>query len=312
MSKPAQDRAPFAIPAPVQGALWMIAASTCWALMSALIRHIAVGLHPFEIAFFRTFFAALIMAPHMIRAHTGLFPRAHHGLYLFRAGVHEGAMLSWFFALTMIPLMDATALYFTAPLFATVLAVFILHEKVSNARWAAVAVGFAGAMLVAKPGSVGMDWNGIVGSLAVLATALCSALGRVTVRSLTRLDSPNTIVAYNFVILTPLVFLVAIWFWEWPTVEQLVLLGALGTLGAVGHVFLTRAYAVAEASEVAPFDFTQLLAAGLIGYFVFSEIPDDWTLAGSALIAASGIYIALREAYLRRNARAAAARRAGA
>ncbi|MHB1216633.1 MAG: DMT family transporter [Alphaproteobacteria bacterium] len=310
MSKSSEDRAPFAIPAPVQGALWMVAASTCWALMSALIRHIAVDLHPFEIAFFRTFFAALIAAPHMIRARTGLFPRAHHGLYLFRAGVHEGAMLSWFFALTMIPLMDATALYFTAPFFATLLAVFVLREKVSGSRWAAVAVGFAGAMLVAKPGATGMDWNGAVGSMAVLMTALCSALGRVTVRSLTRLDSPNTIVAHNFVILTPLVLFAAVWFWEWPTIEQLVLLGALGTLGAVGHLFLTRAYAVAEASEVAPFDFTQLLAAGLIGYFVFAEIPDNWTLAGSALIAAAGIYIALREAYLRRSTRAVARRMA--
>ena len=285
-----------AIPAPVRGALWMSAATSLWAVMSALIRHLAIDIHPFEVAFFRTIVAAAIMAPYMMQARTGLFPRHHRTLYLFRALVHEGAMLSWFFALTLIPLMDATALYFTAPFFATVLAVFVLREQVNRARWAAVGVGFLGAMLVTKPGGGTFDW----GALVVLATAAFSAIGRVTVRTLTKYDSPSSIVAYNFVLLTPFTFLAAIWFWTWPTFDQYVLLGILGLLGAVGHLFLTRAYAVAEASEVAPFDFVQLLAAGLIGFFVFAEFPDNWTLAGSALIACSGITIAMREAHLRR------------
>ncbi len=289
-----------AIPAPVQGALWMIAATTTWALMSALIKRIAVDLHPFEIAFFRTFFAALLMAPYMVHARTGLFPRAHRPLYLARAVVHEGAMLSWFFALTLVPLMDATALYFTAPMIATILAVLILRERVHARRWAAIAVGFVGAMLVTKPGAHGTDAEFTIGIAAVLACAMCSALGRVSVRSLTRHDSPNSIVAYNFVILTPLVLLAAVWVWQWPTAEQYLWLGALGTLGAAGHLFLARAYAVAEASEVAPFDYVQLIVAGLIGFFIFAEIPDIWTVAGSALIAVSGVAIAWREANLRR------------
>jgi drug/metabolite transporter (DMT)-like permease len=288
-----------AIPAPVRGALWMSAATSLWAVMSALIRYLAAEIHPFEVAFFRTIVAAAIMAPYMVRARTGLFPRHHRGLYLFRALVHEGAMLTWFLALTLVPLMDATALYFTAPFFATILAVFFLGEKVHRARWAAVGVGFLGAMLVTKPGAGMFDW----GSLVVLGTAAFSAIGRVTVRSLTKYDSPSRIVGYNFVLLTPLTFLAAIWFWVWPTFDQFVLLGLLGLLGAVGHLFLTRAYAVAEASEVAPFDFTQLIVAGLIGYFVFAEFPDDWTLAGSALIAVSGIFIATREARMRQRRR---------
>ena len=285
-----------AIPAPVRGALWMTAATSLWAVMSALIRYIATNIHPFEVAFFRTVVAAAIMAPYMVQARTGLFPRHHRGLYFFRAIVHEGAMLTWFLALTLVPLMDATALYFTAPFFATILAVFILKERVSRARWAAVGVGFLGAMLVTKPGAGMFDW----GALVVLGTATFSAIGRVTVRSLTKHDSPSSIVAYNFILLTPLTFCAAMWFWTWPSLDQYLLLGLLGVLGAVGHLFLTRAYAVAEASEVAPFDFTQLLAAGLIGYFVFAEFPDDWTLAGSALIGSSGIFIALREAQARR------------
>ena len=297
---------PGAIPAPVAGALWMCAATTIWACMSALIKHLAVGLHPFEIAFFRTFFAALLMAPYMVRARIGWFPKAHRRLYLARALVHEGAMLSWFFALTLVPLMDATALYFTAPMFATILAVMVLHERVSGARWLAVAVGFGGAMLVTKPGSHGIEAAEALGLAAVMSCAICSALGRVTVRSLTKYDPPNAIVAYNFVILTPLVLLAAIWFWEWPSARQYAELAVLGILGAVGHLCLTRAYAAAEASQVAPFDYVQLIAAGLIGIFIFAEFPDTWTIAGSALIAASGVAIAAHEARLRRRARAGA------
>lgn len=291
-----------AIPAPVRGALWMSAATSLWAVMSALIRHLAVDIHPFEVAFFRTIVAAAIMAPYMMQARTGIFPRHHRGLYLFRAVIHEGAMLTWFLALTLVPLMDATALYFTAPFFATILAVLILREQVHRERWMAVGVGFLGAMLVTKPGAGMFDW----GALLVLATAGFSAIGRVTVRALTKHDSPSSIVAYNFVILTPLTFLAAVWFWTWPTFDEYLLLGVLGLLGAMGHLFLTRAYAVAEASEVAPFDFVQLLAAGLIGFFIFAEFPDNWTLAGSALIAGSGIYIATREAQMRRQRREAA------
>jgi drug/metabolite transporter (DMT)-like permease len=285
----------------------MCTATTIWALMSALIKHIAVDLHPFEIAFFRTFFAALLMAPYMIRARTGLFPKAHRPLYMARALVHEGAMLSWFFALTLVPLMDATALYFTSPMFATVLAIFVLHEKVSRARWIAVAVGFAGAMLVTKPGSHSVAEAELLGLAAVMCCALCSAMGRVTVRSLTKHDPPNAVVAYNFIILTPLVLFAAIWFWEWPTLRQYGELAVLGLLGAVGHLCLTRAYAAAEASQVAPFDYVQLIAACLIGIFIFAEFPDLWTIAGSALIAASGVSIALYEARRRRRARAQAA-----
>jgi drug/metabolite transporter (DMT)-like permease len=291
-----------AIPAPVRGALWMSAATSLWAVMSALIRHLAVEIHPFEVAFFRTIVAAAIMVPYMVQARTGALPRHHRGLYLFRAIVHEGAMLTWFLALTLVPLMDATALYFTAPFFATILAVLILGEQVHRARWLAVGVGFMGAMLVTKPGAGMFDW----GSLVVLGTAAFSAIGRVTVRTLTKHDSPSSIVAYNFVILTPLTFLAAVWFWTWPTFDEYVLLGVLGLLGAVGHLMLTRAYAVAEASEIAPFDFVQLLAAGLIGFFIFAEFPDNWTLAGSALIAGSGIFIATREAQMRRRRRQAA------
>jgi len=297
MSKPAQKRAPVvAISAPVEGALWMIAASTCWALMSAMIRYISMDLSSLEIAFFRILFAAVIMIPHMVRNRTGFFPRKHRGLYLLRAALHASAMLCWFFALTMMPLAPATALYFTAPFFATVLAVLFLGEVVHTRRWVAVAAGFAGAMLILRPGFVTPEW----GAILVLGTAITSAIGRITVRTLTRDQSPNDMVAYNFNILIPVMLVPALFVWQWPTLEMTAWLAALGIIGAVSHLFMTRAYVVAEASQVAPFDFTQLIVVSLIGYLAFSEIPDEWTVAGSILIAGSAIYIAQREAIARK------------
>jgi drug/metabolite transporter (DMT)-like permease len=302
MSKPAQKRAPVvAISAPVEGALWMIAASTCWALMSAMIRYLATDLPPVEVAFFRILFAAFIMVPHMVRNRTGIFPRTHRGLYLVRAALHAGAMLCWFSALTMMPLAPATALYFTAPFFATILAVLFLGEVVRTRRWIAVAAGFAGAMLILRPGLEAPEW----GAILVLGTAITSAIGRITVRTLTRDQSPNDMVAYNFTILTPVLLVPAILVWQWPTLEMLAWLAALGIVGAVSHLFMTRAYVVAEASQIAPFDFTQLIVVAFIGYLIFGEIPDEWTIAGSVLIAAAAIYIAQREAAARKAKRVA-------
>lgn len=264
--------------------------------MSAMIRYISMDLSSLEVAFFRILFAAVIMLPHMVRKKTGFFPRKHRGLYLLRSALHASSMLCWFFALTMMPLAPATALYFTAPFFATILAVLFLGEVVRARRWVAVAAGFAGAMLILRPGFVAPEW----GAILVLGTAITSAIGRITVRTLTRDQSPNDMVAYNFNILIPVMLVPALFVWQWPTLEMTAWLAALGIVGAVSHLFMTRAYVVAEASQVAPFDFTQLIVVSLIGYLAFSEIPDEWTVAGSVLIAGSAIYIAQREAVARK------------
>jgi drug/metabolite transporter (DMT)-like permease len=274
----------------------MIAASTCWALMSAMIRYLSTDLPSLEVAFFRILFAAIIMVPHMVRKRTGLFPRKHRGLYLVRAALHAGAMLFWYFALTMMPLAPATALYFTAPFFATILAVLFLGEVVRARRWVAVAAGFVGAMLILRPGLVAPEW----GAILVLGTAITSAIGRITVRTLTRDQSPNDMVTYNFNILTPVMLIPALFVWQWPSLEMTAWLAALGIVGAVSHLFMTRAYVVAEASQVAPFDFTQLIVVAVIGYLAFHEVPDEWTVAGSILIAGAAIYIAQREAVARK------------
>lgn len=280
------------------GALLMVFASACWAGMAGLIRHVSLELHPFEVAFFRTFFAVVLMTPWLIRAgRSAIPPRRDWGIFGLRAGIHLVAMLSWFMALTMMPLAEAVALFFTAPFFATILAVIFLGEIVRMRRWAAVAVGFAGAMIVLRPGIEEVT----LGALLVLTCAVFSAGSRISVRFLTARSDANAIVAIHFILLTPMVLVPALFVWQWPSWDALAWMAALAGLGTVGHIALTRA----EASHLAPFDFTQLLVAAAIGYFLFAEVPDEWTWAGSALIAGSAIYIARREAVLQKQRAAA-------
>lgn len=284
----------------VRGALWMALASTCWAGMSGLIRYISLELHPFEVAFFRTAFVVVFMLPWLIRARGGGFPRADRRIFLFRPFLHVVAMMTWFLAVSLMPLAEATALYFTAPFFATILAILFLGEVVRARRWVAIAIGFVGALVVLRPG---LQAFGLAAAL-VLTSAAFSAGSRITVRFLTHRTDANTIVTWHFILLTPLTFVPAAFVWQWPEPQTYLWLAALSGLGTVGHLALTRAYAIAEASQLAPLDFTQLLAAAAIGFLAFSEVPDAWTWVGGGIIAGSAIYIARREALIRR-ARAA-------
>lgn len=290
----------------VTGALLMVFASACWAGMAGLIRYISLELHPFEVAFFRTFFAVVLMLPWLIRAgRRAIPPRRDWPVFGLRAAIHLVAMLSWFMALTLMPLAEAVALFFTAPFFATILAVIFLSEVVRLRRWVAVVVGFAGAMVVLRPGIEEIT----LGALLVLTCAVFSAGSRISVRFLTERSDANAIVAIHFILLTPLVLVPALFVWQWPSWDALLWLGALAGLGTAGHIALTRAYTIAEASHLAPFDFIQLLVAAALGYVLFAEVPDRWTWIGSALIAGSAIYIARREAVLQKRRAAATAAR---
>ena len=281
----------------VTGALLMVFASACWAGMAGLIRYISLELHPFEVAFFRTFFAVLLMLPWLIRAGRAAIPaRQDWPVFGLRAAIHLVAMLSWFMALTMMPLAEAIALFFTAPFFATILAVVFLGETVRLRRWVAVAIGFVGAMIVLRPGFQEIT----LAALLVLTCAVFSAGSRISVRFLTARTDANAIVTVHFMLLTPLVLIPALFVWQWPSWDALFWLAALAGLGTLGHIALTRAYTIAEASHLAPFDFTQLLVAAALGYVLFAELPNIWTWTGSAVIAGSAVYIARREAMLQK------------
>src|SRR5215471_18758214 len=207
----------------------MLIGGFCAVMMNVLIRFAAYRLHPFEVTFFRCLFSLFVMLPFIIRSGPGLLATPKVGFYTLRAVVGLISMLSWFYGITIVPLATATAVNFTAPLFATMAAALILHEDVRLRRWSAVLLGFLGVLVIMRPGSERLDAN----LLILLLSAATAAMNNITVKFLARSEPPSRIVALFMIYLTPLSLIPALFVWQWPdpsTLGALVGLGCLGTI----------------------------------------------------------------------------------
>ncbi|MCW5770968.1 MAG: DMT family transporter [Rhodospirillaceae bacterium] len=289
---------------PVVGAGWMLLASAGFSVMTGLVRFVAdTGMHPWEVAFFRNVFGLMVMGPWIVSAGFAGLKTARLGLYTMRATTGVISMLAWFWSVALMPIAEATALGFTAPLFTTLLAVVVLREVVRLRRWTAVLVGFAGTIVILRPGSGDVM---ALGAAAALTGAALQAASTIMIKTLARTESPNAIVAYLTIYLTPMSLVPALFVWTTPTWTQLGWLALLGLAGTTAHLCFTRALRAADASMVMPVDFARLIFVSLIGIFVFGQIPSAWTWVGAAIIFASGVYIVRREAIAAREGRAKA------
>ncbi len=289
------------IPAPARGAVWMVTSGACFAALTVLIRHASADLHPFELVFFRSLFGLVFMLPWFLRTGLQGLRTRRPGLHGVRALSGVAAMLCWFGAVSLMPVAEVTALSFTAPLFATVGAVLFLGETVRRRRWTATAVGFAGAMIILRPGAEALG----VPALLALSAAAMMAISALLVKVLSRTESASTVVLYMGLLMTPLSLVPAVFVWAMPSPELWIWLALMGLAGTAGHLALVRAFAAADASAVLPFDFSRLIFAALLGYAVFAEQPDAWTWVGAAVIFAATLYTAHREARLGRDVRPA-------
>lgn len=290
---------PTTFSAPVRGAFWMTVSAAAFAAMAAMIRPASEGLHPFQVVFFRNILGLAMMAPFIFRGGFSVLHTRRLPLHLLRALSFFGGMVTWFWALPHIPLVDAITLYFISPIFITILAALVLRERVRARRWSAVAVGFIGALIVLRPGVSSVDWP----QLLIIANAMFWSLSAIVMRIVGRTDSASTIVAHMFIWVTPLSAIPAFLVWQDPPIESLFWVLGVAVTSTCGHLALARSFTCAEASVIMPFDYTQLLFAAIIGYVVFHEIPDLATFIGAALIMGSAFYIAQREAAQARAAR---------
>ena len=289
--------------APVKGALWMTFSACGFAASIGLIRQVSHELHPLEIVFFRNLFGLLYMAPVALRAGRGFLRTRRHGLYALRAVFGLTAMMTWFTAISLLPLAEAVALSFTTPIFTTILAALVLREAMRARRWAAVALGFLGTLVIVRPGIAAFD----PASLIVIVSALAFATSGIIIKALSRTEHPNAIVTYMVIYLTPASLGPALWVWQTPEAVTFALLAGIGAATTMGHIGLTRAYAATEATVIQPFGFSQLPFAALIGYFAFGEVPGPWTWPGGAVIAGACLYLARRESVEGRASAASAA-----
>ena len=279
----------------VRAMVLMVASTIALATMHALIRHISQDLHPFEIAFFRNVFGFVALSPLFIRYGFGPLRTRRLGLLSVRAVLNTCVMLSFFYGLSVSPLAVVSALGFSAPVFATLLAILFLGEVVRLRRWLAILVGFAGTMVIVRPGFTTLD----PGIIAVLMSAWLWAGALIVIKVLSRTESSLTITAYMTILMAPLSLVPALFFWEWPTLEQWGWLAMIGALGTVGQLTMTEALHLGETSEVMPLDFLKLIWAAVIGFLAFGEIPDLFTWVGGVMIFGAATYIAVRESKMR-------------
>lgn len=280
------------------GALWMIAAACLLATLSLLVRHVAAtaDLHPFEIAFFRNFGQFALMLPWVAAAGIAVVHTRRVWAHVRRSMFGIGAMLTWFWVVTQMPIAEATAISFSAPLFTTAGAALFLGERVGPRRWFATVAGFVGVLMIIRPG---IHEVGLPQVMALLAAVLIAG-SMLSNKSLARTESPNAMVLWMGVFMSLFSIAPAVTVWTWPTGWVWAWLVALGVVATAAHMAINRAYGKGDASFIAPFGFTQIPFVAVVGFVLYGELPDAWSIAGAAVIMASGVYTAHREAKVSR------------
>ncbi|MFQ3665859.1 MAG: DMT family transporter [Sphingomonadaceae bacterium] len=289
------------MPPAVRGPLWMVLACVAFAGLWVFIRLLSEAMHPFSVVVWRNLFGLLWLAP-MLLMTPGLLRRERLPGHVQRAASGTIATFATFYAVANAPLAMVLAINYTAPLFATIGAVLFLGEKIRGYRTAALLAGFAGMLVVLRPGAVAID----LPIVAAVVSAIATAYSLVAIKALTGRDDPRAVAAWSFILMTPVSILVAIPFWSAPPANAWPLLVGMGACAAAGQMALSQAFAAAEASAVMPFDFVRFGLITLAGVLLFNERYDWLTLLGGAVILSASIFIAVRERIMRSQTRPSA------
>jgi drug/metabolite transporter (DMT)-like permease len=274
----------------------MTIGTVLFGFMAVCIRLASEQLHAFEIAFFRNFFGLVFILPILFKHGPAILRTNKLGFYTGRCAIGMVSMLAGFWAIVHLPLAQAIALSYSSPLFVTIAAVIVLGEVVRARRWTAVIVGFLGVLVIVRPGSDAFT----AGSLVAVLAAVASASAAISIKFLSRTEHPDAIVLYTTMIWVPMSLVPALMVWETPVGITWLWIVLAGFLGTTAHMFWTRAMKLGEASMLTPISFLQVLVVAVLGYFLFDEVLDRWTVLGAAIIFGSNVYIARREARLAR------------
>lgn len=287
------------LPPPVRGAAWMVLANVFFTAMNTLVRELSARYGLFEVVFFRSLFGVAFVLLMVAPAGIGSLRTSAPWLQAGRGLLALAAMSMWFHAIGNMPLAEATAINFSAPVFAALIIGLFLGEGMRVRRWTAIGAGFAGTLIVLRPGVAEVS----LAAAAALGASALMAVGAAVVRTLVRRDHPNAVVFYVPAILTVASALPAAADWRTPGAGDLLLFVLLGLAGTLAHHAWIRAFAATDATAVLPYDFSRLPMMALAGYLLYAEVPDAWTWVGGAVILGSSVYIAHREAAAHRRRR---------
>lgn len=279
-----------------RGIPWMLATMVLFAGINATAKYLTEFYPVAQVIWARYAFHLLAVAVFLGPRLPGVMATRRLRLQLVRSVLLLLTTGLFFSGLSLVALADATAMMFVAPLLVTALSIPLLGESVGWRRWAGVAVGFAGALIIIRPG-MGVMQTAI---LLPLGAAMVHAVYQIATRALGRTDSAQTIIAYTPLVGALVMSAVVPFFWTAPDAKGWALMVLLGVLGGVGHFALIKAFQAAPASVISPFGYTNLIWATVFGFIIWGHLPDMMTVAGATVIVAGGVYIFHREHIHRR------------
>jgi drug/metabolite transporter (DMT)-like permease len=290
------------LPPNVQGALWLVSGGFIFTLNGVMIRLLSEQVESVQTAFFRAFFSVLLLLPLIASGKVKPWHSTRIAGHFWRTFMGTTSMVLGFYAVSMLPLADATALGFSQPLFSVCVAALIVGEKVRWRRWSATIVGFIGVLVMVRPGAGSLQ----PGALVALANAMTVAVSILLVKRLSDSETPLMILTQFAIWSTLLLTLPAIWVWRWPDAWGWTLAVGVSASATVGQYFWVQAFKSGEMSAVAPFEYLRLPFAVFMGWLIWGQMPEIWTYVGAAIVIGSALYIAQREAALARERRLAA------
>ena len=280
----------------IKGMLWTSAGGLCLSVLNAVMRGMTLQLDPFQAQFLRYAFGLLVMLPLILRSGLAAYVPRQIGGQFRRGAVHTAGLCLWFVALPKIPLADMTAIGFTGPIFIMIGAYLFFKEPMRWERWLAASIGFVGVVIVVGPKLTGAG-GGF--NLVMLASAPLFAASFLLTKALTRYERVEVIVVWQAITVTLFSLPLALLHWQAPTLVQWGTFFVCGILGSAGHYCLTRSFGIADISATQSVKFLDLVWSAALGWLIFSDTPAQSTLAGGAVICASTLWIARREARAR-------------
>ena len=290
------------LPPNVQGALWLVSGGFIFTSTSVMIRLLSAQIESVQTAFFRAVISVILLLPMIAAGRVKPWQSKRIAGHFWRTFMGTTSMVLGFYAVTMLPLADATAIAFSQPLFSVVVAALIAGEKVRWRRWSATIIGFAGVLVMVRPGQGSLQ----LGALVALANAAAVALSIYLVKRLSDSETPLMILTQFALFSTVLLAVPAILVWRWPDVWGWLLAIGVALTATIGQYFWVQAFKAGEMSAVAPFEHLRLPFAVFVGWLIWGEMPEIWTYVGAAIVIASALYIAHREAQLARERKKAA------
>jgi drug/metabolite transporter (DMT)-like permease len=288
---------------PGRAIAYMLGASFLIIVLDTAVKWLAKSYSPLQIGFLRYIVGLMVSSGIATRAGgMGTLRTRRVGGHLLRSALNLATMLTFYYALRLLPLADCIAIGFAAPLFATALAGPMLGEHVGLRRWLAVGFGFLGVLLVVQPSGSGVNF----GAGLALLSSLCWALTMITSRQISSTESSHTILFYYSLAVVGVLGAAMPSTWVQPAPIDWLWFALAGVAGSFGQFCYNQAFRYGEASLTSPFDYVGLVWATLFGFVIFGDIPSWLVMAGAACIIASSLYIARRETLLARARESAA------